>query len=149
MWAYGQFMHLMNLLSIKFSSQSMLTRSGSKVLDKANIQAAAVAAANQLNSTGGKTTVDGIPLSTLNSAAEQGLPEDSDDFCSESSKLKPTASLQEIFEAFKNPIQGVGFLGPAPSMPSCTFVSYDALTWLQNHIEGPCNPIEILDDMRR
>lgn len=124
----------------------MLTRSGSKVLDKANIQAAA----SQLSATGGKPAVDGIPLSTLNSAAEQGLPEDSDDFCIETSKqLKPTATLQEIFDAFKNPISGVGFLGPAQSMPSCTFVSYDAITWLQEHIEGPCNPIEILEDMRR
>ncbi|EAT34884.1 AAEL012917-PA, partial [Aedes aegypti] len=105
---------------------------------------------SQLSATGGKPAVDGIPLSTLNSAAEQGLPEDSDDFCIETSKqLKPTATLQEIFDAFKNPISGVGFLGPAQSMPSCTFVSYDAITWLQEHIEGPCNPIEILEDMRR
>ncbi|XP_029721962.2 GATOR complex protein Iml1 isoform X2 [Aedes albopictus] len=137
---------LHNDRNIISNGNSMLTRSGSKVLDKANIQAAA----SQLSSTGGKHTMDGIPLSTLNSAAEQGLPEDSDDFCIESSKqLKPTATLQEIFDAFKNPLHGVGFLGPAQSMPSCTFVSYDAITWLQEHIEGPCNPIEILEDMRR
>ncbi|XP_055630377.1 GATOR complex protein Iml1 isoform X2 [Toxorhynchites rutilus septentrionalis] len=125
---------------------SMLTRSSSKVLDKANIQAAGM---NQISSVGGKTTVDGIPLSTLNSASEQGLPEDSDDFCSESSKLKQTATLQEIFEAFKNPYHGVGFLGPAQSLPSCTFVAYDAINWLQNRIEGSCNPLEILEDMRK
>ncbi|XP_058462915.1 GATOR complex protein Iml1 isoform X2 [Malaya genurostris] len=125
---------------------SILTRSGSKVLDKANIQATV---ANQISSVGGKTTVDGIPLSTLNSASEQGLPEDSDDFCTESSKLKQSATLQEIFEAFRNPDHGVGFLGPAQSLPSCTFVSYDAITWLQNRIEGPSNPLKILEDMRR
>ncbi|XP_058838167.1 GATOR complex protein Iml1 isoform X2 [Topomyia yanbarensis] len=125
---------------------SILTRSSSKVLDKANIQGAGT---NQISSVGGKTTVDGIPLSTLNSATEQGLPEDSDDFCTESSKLKQTATLQEIFEAFKNPDHGVGFLGPAQSLPSCTFVAYDAITWLQNRIDGPCNPLDILEDMRR
>ncbi|XP_055607436.1 GATOR complex protein Iml1 isoform X1 [Uranotaenia lowii] len=132
---------------------SILTRSSSKVLDKANIQAAAAAAAaganHHMNTVGGKTTVDGIPLSTLNSATEQGLPEDSDDFCTESSKLKQTATLQEIFDAFKNPTHGVGFLGPAQSLPSCTFVAYDAIHWLQNRIEGPCNPLEILEDMRK
>lgn len=124
----------------------MLTRSSSKVLDKANIQAAG---ASQISSVGGKTTVDGIPLSTLNSASEQGLPEDSDDFCSESSKLKQTATLQEIFDAFKNPHHGVGFLGAAQSLPSCTFVAYDAINWLQNRIEGSCNPMEILENMRK
>ncbi|XP_058120820.1 GATOR complex protein Iml1 [Anopheles ziemanni] len=102
-----------------------------------------------VSSIGGKTTVDGIPLSTLNSAAEQGLPEDTDDFTGESCKLKPTATLQEIFDALRHPVHGVGFLGPAQSMPSCTFVSYDAITWLQNRIEGPCHPVDILEEMRR
>ncbi|XP_039435654.1 GATOR complex protein Iml1 isoform X2 [Culex pipiens pallens] len=135
------------------NGHSILTRSNSKVLDKANIHAAAaasaVAAANQLSSPAGRTTVDGVALSTLNSAAEQGLPEDSDDFTTETSKLKQTATLTEIFEAFKNPVHGVGFVGPAQSMPSCTFVAYDAINWLQSHIDGPCHPLDILEDMRR
>ncbi|XP_050092194.1 GATOR complex protein Iml1 isoform X2 [Anopheles aquasalis] len=149
---------------------SILTRAGSKVLDKSGsamqtqqqstnssasgntgTAAAAVASPGPLtvSSIGGKTTVDGIPLSTLNSPTEQGLPEDADDFSGESTKLKPTATLQEIFDALRHPEHGVGFLGPAQSMPSCTFVSYDAINWLQSRIEGPCNPIEILEEMRR
>ncbi|XP_053687887.1 GATOR complex protein Iml1 isoform X1 [Sabethes cyaneus] len=125
---------------------SILTRSSSKVLEKGNMQATGT---NQISSLGGKTTVDGVPLSTLNSASEQGLPEDSDDFASESSKLKQSATLQEIFEAFKHPVHGVGFLAAAQSLPSCTFVAYDAITWLQNRIEGPCNPLDILEEMRK
>uniref|UniRef100_A0A182PF51 DEP domain-containing protein n=1 Tax=Anopheles epiroticus TaxID=199890 RepID=A0A182PF51_9DIPT len=103
-----------------------------------------------ISSVGGRTTVDGIPLSTLNTAGtEQGLLEDGDDFGGEGGKLKPSATLQEIFEAMRHPVHGVGFLAPAQSMPSCTFVSYDAINWLQNRIEGPCKPVEILEEMRR
>lgn len=103
-----------------------------------------------VSSVGGRTTVDGIPLSTLNTAGtEQGLLEDGDDFGGEGGKLKPTATLQEIFDALRHPAHGVGFLAPAQSMPSCTFVSYDAINWLQNRIEGPCKPVEILEEMRR
>ncbi|XP_058067307.1 GATOR complex protein Iml1 [Anopheles bellator] len=148
-----------------FVGNSILSRTGSKVLDKSGsaIQqggpgVSTVTAAGPgtptgppltVSSIGGKTTVDGIPLSTLNSATEQGLPEDADDFGGESTKLKATATLQEIFDAMRHPEHGVGCLGPAQSMPSCTFVSYDAINWLQNRIEGPCNPLEILEEMRR
>uniref|UniRef100_A0A182NJK6 DEP domain-containing protein n=1 Tax=Anopheles dirus TaxID=7168 RepID=A0A182NJK6_9DIPT len=159
------------------AGNSILARTGSKVLDKSGsaIQTSspvgsggavgapgtAAAGANgtstpnavgspmTVSSIGGRTTVDGIPLSTLNTATEQGLPEDGDDFSSEGGKLKPTATLQEIFDALRHPVHGVGFLAPAQSMPSCTFVSYDAINLLQNRIEGPCQPIEILEEMRR
>uniref|UniRef100_A0A182TBI9 DEPDC5 C-terminal domain-containing protein n=1 Tax=Anopheles maculatus TaxID=74869 RepID=A0A182TBI9_9DIPT len=162
----------------------ILTRTGSKVLDKSGsaVQSptpigtgpiGAASGATGINSTasnngpstpvtpgigspmmmvssvGGRTTVDGIPLSTLNTATEQGLQEDGDDFGGEGGKLKPTATLQEIFDAMRHPVHGVGFLAPAQSMPSCTFVSYDAINWLQNRIEGPCKPVEILEEMRR
>lgn len=49
----------------------------------------------------------------------------------------------------KHPVTGVGFLGPATSIPSCTFVSYDAILWLQTRIEGSCNAIEVLERMRK
>nr|XP_040227207.2 GATOR complex protein Iml1 isoform X3 [Anopheles coluzzii] len=168
------------------SGNSILTRTGSKVLDKSGsaVQAPSpvgtgaigtgTATSNgttyatgngpatpntpgipspmmmNVSSVGGRTTVDGIPLSTLNTAGtEQGLLEDGDDFGGEGGKLKPTATLQEIFDALRHPAHGVGFLAPAQSMPSCTFVSYDAINWLQNRIEGPCKPVEILEEMRR
>jgi DEP domain-containing protein 5 len=64
-------------------------------------------------------------------------------------KIKATAPLTEIFEAMKNPINGVPFLEPMPSLPSCTFVSYDAVQWLLNRIEGIFNPLEMLEAMRK
>ncbi|XP_052897957.1 GATOR complex protein Iml1 [Anopheles moucheti] len=162
------------------AGNSILTRTGSKVLDKSGsamqsptpigsgaIGSAASTVPNgnnsngpatpvtpgigspMISSVGGRTTVDGIPLSTLNTATEQGLPEDGDDFGGECGKLKSTATLQEIFDAMRHAVHGVGFLAPAQSMPSCTFVSYDAINWLQNRIEGPCKPVEILEEMRR
>lgn len=63
-------------------------------------------------------------------------------------KLKPNAPLLEIYEAMRHPVTGVGFLGPAASIPALTFVSYDAVVWLQNRIDGPCDPISILERMR-
>ncbi|XP_053676014.1 GATOR complex protein Iml1 [Anopheles nili] len=182
--------HLHHHTSERFSfpstlaGNSILTRTGSKVLDKSGsaIQSPpptggsvtgsstpgntssgsgnntggpstpltpGAAGSMMVSSVGGRTTVDGIPLSTLNTATEHGLLEDGDDFGGEGGKLKPTATLQEIFDAMRHPVHGVGFLGPAQSMPSCTFVSYDAINWLQNRIEGPCHPVEILEDMRR
>lgn len=57
--------------------------------------------------------------------------------------------MVEIFEAMKHPVTGIGFLGPAPSLPSFTFVSYDAILWLHSRMEDPCNPIEILDSMKK
>lgn len=54
----------------------------------------------------------------------------------ELTKLKNTASNNEILETMKHPQNGVGFLTQHPSLPSQTFVSADAVQWLNNHIEG-------------
>lgn len=54
----------------------------------------------------------------------------------ELTKLKNTAPNSEILEAMKHPQTGVGFLTHHPSLPSQTFVSADAVQWLNNHIEG-------------
>ena len=70
-------------------------------------------------------------------------------FLVEPPKFKPTTPVEDIFEAFKNPNHGVGFLEPLPSMPSYTFVSYDAIMWLHNRLEGNVNPIQILETMKR
>lgn len=51
-------------------------------------------------------------------------------------KIKSTAPYSEILEAMKHPHTGVGFLTHNPSLPSQTFVSSDAVQWLNSHIEG-------------
>lgn len=64
-------------------------------------------------------------------------------------KISPSAPLNEIFEAMRHPATGVSFLAKAQSLPSCTFVSYDAINWLNSRIEGSCNAVEILERMRK
>lgn len=75
--------------------------------------------------------------------------EDTEETFLSETKLSATASLTEIFEAMRNPATGVNFLAKAQSLPSCTFVSYDAINWLSSRLEGTCNPIEILEKMRK
>lgn len=75
--------------------------------------------------------------------------EDNEETFLTETKLNASATLSEIFEAFRNPVTGVSFLAKVQSLPSQTFVSYDAINWLNNRIEGQCNAIEILERMRR
>lgn len=65
------------------------------------------------------------------------------------SKLSYNASLSEIFEAMKHPVTGVNFISKVQSLPSLTFVLWDAIMWLQSHIEGNINPVETLESMRK
>lgn len=65
------------------------------------------------------------------------------------SKLSCNASLTEIFDAMKHPVTGVNFISKVQSLPSLTFVLWDAITWLQTHIEGNINPLETLEAMRK
>jgi len=51
-------------------------------------------------------------------------------------RLKSSASAQEIVEAMAHQGTGVGFLTQHPSLPTHTFVSADAVTWLISHVEG-------------
>lgn len=75
--------------------------------------------------------------------------EDNEEAFLAETKLSPTATLTEIFEAFRHPTTGVSFLWKMQGLPSFTFVAYDAVNWLNNRIEGPCNAIDILERMRR
>lgn len=75
--------------------------------------------------------------------------EDNDESFLNEKKLSASATLTEIFEEMRNPLTGVSFSTKIQSLPSCTFVSYDAINWLNNHIDGPCNALEILEKMRR
>lgn len=98
----------------------------------------------------GKLSHEGSTL-TLNTDAAGLLSttEDSEETFLSETKLSPTASLSEIFEALRHPATGVNFLARSPSLPSFTFVSNDAINWLNSRIEGTCNPIEILERMRK
>lgn len=98
----------------------------------------------------GKLSHEGSSL-TLNSDTSSLLStaEDNEDTFISETKLSPTANLSEIFDAMRSPATGVNFLAKAQSLPSCTFVSNDAINWLNSRIEGQCNAIEILERMRK
>lgn len=111
-------------------------RSGSKVFDRSNSSKACVASE--------------APSISLNPEPSLVITsEDNEETFLTDTKLSATATLTELFEAFRHPVTGVCFLAKIPSLPSYTFVSYDAINWLNNHIEGGCNAIEILERMRR
>lgn len=54
----------------------------------------------------------------------------------EVTKIKITATYSELLEAMKHPQTGVGFLTQSTLLPSQTFLSADAVQWLNRHIEG-------------
>ncbi|XP_017789838.1 PREDICTED: DEP domain-containing protein 5 [Habropoda laboriosa] len=108
-------------------------RSGSKVMDRGRISPASEAV---------------LPLSLEQQQDHFDSNEDSTNM--ELTKLKNTASNNEILEAMKHPQNGVGFLTQHPSLPSQTFVSADAVQWLNDHIEGGVtveNAISIMNGM--
>ncbi|XP_076679614.1 GATOR complex protein Iml1 isoform X5 [Andrena cerasifolii] len=94
-------------------------RSGSKVMDRGRISPASEAV---------------LPLALEQQQDHFDSNEDSANM--ELTKIKSTAPNNEILEAMKHPQSGVGFLTQHPSLPSQTFVSADAVQWLNNHIEG-------------
>ncbi|XP_025163440.1 GATOR complex protein DEPDC5 isoform X2 [Harpegnathos saltator] len=98
-------------------------RSGSKVMDRGRISPASEAV---------------LPLSIEQQQQQQQDHFDANDDSAnmELTKIKSNATNVEILEAMKHPQTGVGFLTQHPSLPSQTFVSADAIQWLNNHIEG-------------
>lgn len=113
-----------------------LCRSGSKVFDRSNSSKASI-------------VTEVAPISSNPEPSLVITSEDNEETFLAEPKLSTTATLYEIFEAFRHPVTGVNFLAKIQSLPSHTFVSYDAINWLNSHIEGICNPIEILERMRR
>lgn len=110
-------------------------RSGSKVFDRSN-----------------STKVMQASDATMSLNPEPSLvitTEDNEETFLTETKLNAAATLTEMFEAFRHPVTGVSFLAKVQSLPSQTFVSYDAINWLNNRIEGQCNAIDILERMRR
>ncbi|XP_017127011.1 GATOR complex protein Iml1 isoform X2 [Drosophila elegans] len=84
-------------------------------------------------------------------AATAGLAarDDQDDGFPVDIKFSPNATLVEIFEAMKHPVTGVGYFSQTQSLPSCTFVSYDALMWLKTRLNNGRHPLELLEAMRK
>ncbi|XP_024945563.1 GATOR complex protein DEPDC5 isoform X2 [Cephus cinctus] len=109
-------------------------RSGSKVMDRGRVSPASEAV---------------LPLSPEQQQQEH-LEANEESANTEVSKIKSNASSSEILEGMKHPQTGVGFLKQCPSLPSQTFVSADAVQWLNNHIEGGVtveNAINIMKNM--
>lgn len=71
-----------------------------------------------------------------------------DSFLTEA-KLGCHATLPEIFEAMRHPVTGVCFVARAQSLPSYTFVLWDAINWIHAHVEGSVNALELLEAMRK
>lgn len=61
--------------------------------------------------------------------------------------LKATSSFTEILESMRQPVTGIGFLTTHPSLPSFTFVSADAVSWLIDHLDGIVNTVQAVDLM--
>ncbi|XP_054736211.1 GATOR complex protein Iml1 isoform X2 [Anastrepha obliqua] len=75
--------------------------------------------------------------------------DDHDDGFATEIKLRPNSNLTEILEAMKHPLTGVGFFTLTPSLPSNTFVSYEALLWLKSRLDNSRHPLDILETMRK
>ncbi|KAH8303794.1 hypothetical protein KR018_006009 [Drosophila ironensis] len=75
--------------------------------------------------------------------------DDQDDGFPVDIKFSPNATLVEIFEAMKHPTTGVGYFSQTQSLPSCTFLSYDALIWLKTRLNNGRHPLDLLEAMRK
>ncbi|XP_029163767.1 GATOR complex protein DEPDC5 isoform X1 [Nylanderia fulva] len=95
-------------------------RSGSKVMDRGRVSPASEAV---------------LPLS-LEQQQQDHFDTNDDSTNMEMTKIKSNATNLEILEVMKHPQNGVGFLTQHPSLPNQTFVSADAIQWLNNHMEG-------------
>ncbi|XP_017781938.1 PREDICTED: DEP domain-containing protein 5 isoform X2 [Nicrophorus vespilloides] len=100
-------------------------RSGSKVMERGRVSPA-VDGANVSTSTAASSYLD--------SQMHDGNTEDSS--VNQEALLKSTATHEDILEAMKHPVSGVGFLTTHQSLPSATFVSADAANWLLTNMEG-------------
>ncbi|KAL7732774.1 hypothetical protein ACLKA6_005916 [Drosophila palustris] len=75
--------------------------------------------------------------------------DDQDDGFPVDNKFSANITLAEIFEAMKHPLTGVGYFSQTQSLPSCTFVSYDALMWLKARLTNGRHPLDLLEAMRK
>ncbi|XP_062137286.1 GATOR complex protein Iml1 isoform X2 [Drosophila sulfurigaster albostrigata] len=93
---------------------------------------------------------DAAAAAAASNAAAGVIPrDDQDDGFPVDIKFSANITLAEIFEAMKHPITGVGYFTQTQSLPSCTFVSYDALLWLKARLSNGRHPLDILEAMRK
>ncbi|XP_073836084.1 GATOR complex protein Iml1 isoform X5 [Musca autumnalis] len=92
---------------------------------------------------------DAAAAVALNATDSSQQHDDYDENSTAEIKLRPNATLNEIFEVMKHPIHGVAFISQTQSLPSYTFVSFDALMWLKTNLDGSRNPLDILENMRK
>ncbi|XP_016972623.1 GATOR complex protein Iml1 isoform X2 [Drosophila rhopaloa] len=90
-----------------------------------------------------------FPATDAVTTAGLAARDDQDDGFPVDIKFSPNATLSEIFEAMKHPVNGVGYFSQTQSLPSCTFVSYDALMWLKTRLNNGRHPLELLEAMRK
>ncbi|KAH8232733.1 hypothetical protein KR038_002054 [Drosophila bunnanda] len=90
-----------------------------------------------------------FPATDAVAAAGIAARDDQDDGFPVDIKFSPNATLVEIFEAMKHPVTGVGYFAQTQSLPSCTFLSYDALMWLKTRLNNGRHPLELLEAMRK
>ncbi|EDW50059.1 GM14207 [Drosophila sechellia] len=90
-----------------------------------------------------------FPATDAAAAAGVAARDDQDDGFPVDIKFSPNATLSEIFEAMKHPVNGVGFFSQTQSLPSCTFVAYDALMWLKTRLNNGRHPLDLLEAMRK
>ncbi|KMY96847.1 GATOR complex protein Iml1 isoform X5 [Drosophila simulans] len=90
-----------------------------------------------------------FPATDAAAAAGVAARDDQDDGFPVDIKFSPNATLPEIFEAMKHPVNGVGFFSQTQSLPSCTFVAYDALMWLKTRLNNGRHPLDLLEAMRK
>ncbi|KAG4066905.1 hypothetical protein HA402_009007 [Bradysia odoriphaga] len=119
----------------------MRPRSGTKTMEKGPGRVSPAEAAGLLANADNHTN--------NNPTTVPAASDDKDDSFLNELKISPTASLTEILDAMKSPVNGINFLAKSQSLPSWTFVLMDAITWLQNRIDGKVNPLEILESMKK
>ncbi|KPU77711.1 uncharacterized protein Dana_GF25030, isoform E [Drosophila ananassae] len=90
-----------------------------------------------------------FPATDAVAAAGIAARDDQDDGFPVDIKFSPNATLADIFEAMKHPVTGVGYFSKTQSLPSCTFISYDALMWLKTRLNNGRQPLELLEAMRK
>lgn len=63
--------------------------------------------------------------------------------------LSPSTPLCEILDAMRHPMTGMNFVAKNQNLPPYTFVSHDAVNWLNDHLDSSGNSLDILNHMRK
>lgn len=63
--------------------------------------------------------------------------------------LSPSMPLCEILDAMRHPMTGINFVAKNQNLPPYTFVSHDAVNWLNDHLDSTGNSLDILNHMRK